>query len=53
MKVNVEKQENNIVQLNIEIDADVAAQEYNKACRKIGERVSIPGFRKGKLQDQK
>jgi trigger factor len=48
MKVNVEKLENNFVQLNIEIDADVAAQEYNKACRKIGERVAIPGFRKGK-----
>jgi len=53
MKVNVERQENNIVQLNIEIDADMAAQEYNKACRKIGERVSIPGFRKGKAPRSK
>ncbi|MEI8388248.1 MAG: trigger factor [bacterium] len=48
MKVNLEKQENNLFKLNIEVSADVAAQEYNKACRKIGENVNIPGFRKGK-----
>ena len=48
MKVNLEKQENNLFKLNIEIDADVAAQEYNKACRKTGENINIPGFRKGK-----
>lgn len=48
MKVNVQKQENNFVQLDIEIDAEVASQEYNKACRKINEKISIPGFRKGK-----
>jgi len=48
MKVNVEKQENNLFKLNIEIDAEVAAQEYNKACRKISENINIPGFRKGK-----
>lgn len=53
MKVNVEKLENNFVQLDIEIDADVAAQEYNKACRKIGERIAIPGFRKGKAPRSK
>jgi len=48
MKVNLEKQENNLFKLNIEIDAEVAAQEYNKACRKTGENINIPGFRKGK-----
>ena len=48
MKVNLEKQDNNSFKLNIEIEADVAAQEYNKACRKTGENVNIPGFRKGK-----
>lgn len=48
MKVNLEKQENNLFKLSIEIDADVAAQEYNKACRKIAETINIPGFRKGK-----
>lgn len=48
MKVNVEKQENNIVQVNIEVEAEVASQEYNKACRKLSERVTVPGFRRGK-----
>ncbi|EKE03091.1 MAG: hypothetical protein ACD_20C00261G0001 [uncultured bacterium] len=48
MKVNVVKEENNTVQLDIEIDAEHAAQEYNKACKKLGERVTVPGFRKGK-----
>lgn len=48
MKVNLEKLENNLFKLNIEIEADVAALEYNKTCRKIGETVNIPGFRKGK-----
>ena len=48
MKVNLEKQDNNLFKLSIEIDADVAAQEYNKACRKIGENINIPGFRRGK-----
>lgn len=48
MKVSVEKQENNIVQVNIEVEAEVATHEYNKACRKISERVTIPGFRRGK-----
>lgn len=48
MKVNLEKQENNLFKINIEIDADMAAQEYNKACRKTGENINIPGFRKGK-----
>jgi len=48
MKVNLEKQENNVFKLSIEIDAEVAAQEYNKACRKTGEHINVPGFRKGK-----
>ncbi len=48
MKVDVVKQEKNIVELDIEIDADIVAQEYSKACRKISERMNIPGFRKGK-----
>lgn len=48
MKVNLEKQDNSLFKLNIEIEAEVAAQEYNKACRQIGENINIPGFRKGK-----
>ena len=48
MKTTVEKLENNIVKLNIEIDADTAEKEYNKACKRLAQRVNIPGFRKGK-----
>jgi trigger factor len=44
----IEKKENNIVELNLEIEAEHAAQEYNKACRKLGQQVAIPGFRRGK-----
>lgn len=48
MNANLEKLDNNIYKLNIEIDNETAAQEYNKACRKFGETLTIPGFRKGK-----
>ncbi len=48
MNANLEKLENNLFKLSVEIDADVASQEYNKACKKMGENLSIPGFRKGK-----
>ncbi len=48
MNANIEKVENNLFKLSIEIEADVASQEYNKACKKLGEALSVPGFRKGK-----
>lgn len=48
MKTTVEKLENNQVKLNIEIDADTAEKEYSKACKRLAQRVNIPGFRKGK-----
>ena len=48
MKTTVEKLENNIVKVDIEIDADVAEKEYAKACKRLAQRVNIPGFRKGK-----
>ncbi len=48
MNANLEKLENNLFKLSVEIDAEVASQEYNKACKKMGENLSIPGFRKGK-----
>lgn len=48
MKVNVEKEANNVVKLNIEIPAKDAINEYNKAVKHISEHVNIPGFRKGK-----
>jgi len=48
MKVTLEKEQNNILKLNIEIPAKDAASEYNKAAKKISEHVNIAGFRKGK-----
>lgn len=48
MKTKVEKLENNIVKLDIEIDVETAEKEYNKACKRLAQRVNIPGFRKGK-----
>lgn len=48
MKINLEKESNNVVKLEIEIPAKDAVAEYNKAVRKVSEYVNIPGFRKGK-----
>lgn len=44
----IERKENNIVELCLEIEAEHATQEYNKACRRLGTNVAIPGFRRGK-----
>lgn len=48
MKVTLEKEQNNVCKMNIEIPAKDAVNEYNKAAKKISEYVNIPGFRKGK-----
>lgn len=48
MKATVEKQEKNLAEIQLEIEAEHAIQEYNKACRRLGQRVNIPGFRRGK-----
>lgn len=48
MKINMEKEANNIVKLDIEIPAKDAVEGYNRAVKKISEYVNIPGFRKGK-----
>ncbi len=49
MKVEVEKQdERHLAKINLEIPADQANQEYNKAWKRLGQRLNIPGFRRGK-----
>lgn len=48
MKISLEKEKNNIVKLDIEIPAQDAVNEYNKAVKMISEHVNIAGFRKGK-----
>lgn len=48
MKVDIEKESNNIVKVNIEIPAKDAVDGYNKTVKKLSEHVNVPGFRKGK-----
>jgi len=49
MKVEVEKQEEqHLAKITLEIPAEQASQEYNKAWKRLGQRLNIPGFRRGK-----
>lgn len=48
MKTTIEKLENNVVKMDITIPSDIAEKEYNKSCKRLAQRVNIPGFRKGK-----
>ena len=48
MTVTIEKLEKNEVKLNIEVESAVASFEYEKACKRLAQRVRIPGFRPGK-----
>ncbi len=48
MTVTVERLENNEVKLNIEIESSVSQWEYDKACKRLAQRVNVPGFRQGK-----
>lgn len=48
MTVTIEKLDNNQVKLNIEIEPSVSSWEYDKACKKLAQKVNVPGFRQGK-----
>ena len=48
MKVTAEKMDNHEVVLTIEVEAEVLKKAEAKACKDLANRVSIPGFRKGK-----
>jgi trigger factor len=48
VKVEINPIEGSAVQMDIEIPAELAKQEFNKACKRIGQRVNVPGFRRGK-----
>lgn len=47
-KNTVEKQENNLVKIEITVDAKTAKDAYNKTLRRFSENINIAGFRKGK-----
>ena len=48
MKIELEKQEHNVVKMDIEFPAKDAVEAYNKAAARIAQHMNIPGFRRGK-----
>jgi len=48
MTVTIEKSDKNEVKLNIEVESSVGSWEYDKACKRLAQRVNVPGFRQGK-----
>ena len=48
MNTKIEKQDNNIVKVDIEVPAKEAVNYYNNAAKRLAQYVNIPGFRKGK-----
>lgn len=49
MNVNVEKLENSRVKLDIQVGADKLEEGLSHAYRKVVKKVTVPGFRKGKV----
>ena len=49
MKVEVEKLGNSQARLSIEISAEEVSQELERNCQDLRTKVSVPGFRKGKV----
>lgn len=43
------KQEKNLVTVEITVDSNEVEKAYKQASQKLGQQVSIPGFRKGKV----
>lgn len=52
MSVQVEKLENNMAKLTIEVPAEEFEQAMDRAFQKQKKNISIPGFRKGKVSRQ-
>ena len=48
MKVDQGEQEQNQVVLNIEVDHSELEEQLDSVYRRVVQRTSIPGFRKGK-----
>ena len=49
MSVQVEKLENNMAQLTIEVSAEDLEKELEAVYQKQKNKISVPGFRKGKV----
>jgi trigger factor len=52
MKSEVTKSDQFTAVITLEIDAEHASVEYSKAIKRIGQRVNIPGFRRGRAPRQ-
>ena len=52
MKITTKNIENYETELTIEFDAEELAKNKKTAAKRLGERLSIPGFRKGKVPPQ-
>ena len=52
MSVQVEKLEKNMAKLTIEVPAEEVEKALQKAFLKNKNRISVPGFRKGKVPRQ-
>ena len=48
MKIDLQKESNNIAKVEVEIPAKQGVDAYNRAVRNYAKYVNIPGFRKGK-----
>ncbi len=48
MDFKVERKDGNLCEIDITVDEKKANQEYEKACKRIAQRVNIEGFRRGK-----
>lgn len=49
MKVEVEKQENNLATIRVEIDEATVDKALDTIYRRMRNRINVPGFRKGKV----
>ncbi|MDR3270012.1 MAG: trigger factor family protein, partial [Peptococcaceae bacterium] len=48
MQVKSEKTENNLVELEVSIDAERFSAAVTQSAKRLAQKVNIPGFRKGK-----
>ena len=48
MKIDFEKEENNIAKVAIEIPAKDGLNAYNRAIKNYSQHINVPGFRRGK-----
>jgi trigger factor len=48
MKVTLDREGKNIVKLGLELESDKTIKAYEQTCRKLSQRIRIPGFRPGK-----